>query len=357
MYLDKKYYVLGCMSGTSLDGVDIAYCSFSEHQSSWHFSIIKAETFPYPAEWKNKLGSSDRLKGRELFHLDHEYGKYLGKLILEFILKHQLKPDFIASHGHTVFHEPDNAGSLQIGNGHDISAETSLTVIADFRSMDIALGGQGAPLVPVGDMLLFDNYRYCLNLGGFSNISYTEDSKRIAFDICPVNSILNRVSNRLGLEYDKNGEEGRKGKVIIELLEKLNGLEFYKTSPPRSLGAEFLNRSLNPLIVKYLKAPNDLLATIYEHIAFQISRCVNQNTHDNILVTGGGAYNQFLIEKMTSKIKNPLVIPENILIDFKEALIFAFLGLLRHKNKPNCLASVTGSSKDTSAGIIFDPNL
>ncbi len=351
---EKKYKVIGFMSGTSLDGADIAMCQFSKYDNKWKYRIIDAKTIKYPNSWKEKLKNAENFSGRDLFRLDHAYGRYIGSVIRSIIDSKKFKPTLIASHGHTVFHEPEISGSLQIGNGHDIFSATGIPVIADFRSMDVALGGQGAPLVPVGDLFLFEEYSYCLNLGGFSNISFTKDKIRIAFDICPVNTVLNHIAMSLGSEYDRDGTLGRKGEIIPGLLKALNRLDFYNTPPPRSMGKEFLLRKFYPVTEKYIDRPYDLQATLYEHISYQISLSVNQNPTDTILLTGGGAHNSFLLEKLQQKIKNKLFVPDKTLIDFKEALIFALLGLLRYRNEINCFSSVTGASKDSSTGILFD---
>lgn len=349
----KGYIVIGIMSGTSLDGADVAMCYFKRQDKKWKYRILHAVTITYPDSWREKLKNAENYNGRDLFRLDHEYGKYIGDIIQSFIISKNYEPLLIASHGHTVFHEPGISGSLQIGNGHDIYSTTGIPVVADFRNMDISLGGQGAPLVPAGDFYLFDEFTYCLNLGGFSNISFTKNRQQIAFDICPVNTVLNDIAISLGSAYDSNGEIGKKGEVIPELFNALNDLDFYHSPAPRSLGKEFLLGKFFPLTDRYRKQPYDLQATLYEHISHQISLSVNHIPSDRILVTGGGAHNSFLLEKLHEKIKNELVIPDKMLIDFKEALIFAFLGLLRYRNEINCYSSTTGASRDSSSGIIY----
>ncbi len=341
------------MSGTSLDGVDIAFCTFDRTENDYTFRIVESETFAYNREWKNRLRDADRLSGRELFRLDHQYGDYLGEMIAQFIKKHALKPDFIASHGHTVFHEPSEAGSMQIGNGHNIYATSGIKVISDFRNLDIALGGQGAPLVPAGDEYLFSGYDYCLNLGGFSNISYREKGIRIAYDICPVNTLLNDAAMAMGYAYDNYGELGRRGEIHQELCNSLNSLEYYRDSPPKSTGREFLSEHVNPLIEKHDLNPVDLLASLYEHISEMISNSIKGNRNTKVLVTGGGAKNSFLIEKIVEKTSAVLIVPEEEIVDFKEALIFAFLGVLRYEGKNNCFASVTGAREDNCGGILY----
>lgn len=354
MKLKEKYHALGCMSGTSLDGIDLAYCSFIYKDNSIEFEILRAETVSYNKKWKSSLKMAHRLSGRELFRLDHEYGKFLGKIIKDFTKKHSLKPDFIASHGHTVFHEPEISGSLQIGNGHDIYAVSSIPVIADFRNMDIALGGQGAPLVPAGDEYLFPDYDYCLNLGGFSNISYKKNGIRLAYDICPVNSILNDLATAAGMDFDRNGDLGRKGKVDTLLLDRLNSLEYYQKTPPKSLGREFLEKSFYPVLKSFDLTTEDLLASLYEHISAMIVNAIGNNSNNKVLISGGGAKNAFLIDKIDEQTSTELVIAEEKITDFKEALVFAFLGVLKMEGKNNVLASVTGAREDSCSGILYN---
>lgn len=350
----KKFSVIGVMSGTSLDGVDIAFCKFEFISQKWNYKIIKAETIPYTKNWRDKLQSANELNAFPFIELHKNYGHFLGKSINEFIKKTDIKKiDFISSHGHTIFHQPEKNITFQIGDGSVIAATTKITTISDFRSLDVALGGQGAPLVPVGDNLLFSEYDYCLNLGGFANISFNENKKRIAFDICPVNIIINSLANIINKTFDKNGEIAKKGDLNKNLLNELNNIEFYKKPFPKSLAKEWLLANFVPIIDKYDLSIEDKLRTIYEHIALQITNITNKKTDNSILITGGGAYNKFLIELIKQKSKNTIVIPSSSIIDFKEALIFAFLGVLRHEKQQNCLSSVTGAKLDNIGGSIY----
>lgn len=345
------YKVIGVMSGTSLDGVDVAFCTFKYDSKKWNYVINKAETYSYDQDWKEKLSSIENKSALELAQTNINYGHYLGKFIKKFISTHNIQPDFISSHGHTIFHQPEKKITVQIGCGSSISAETLLPVICDFRTLDVALGGQGAPLVPIGDKLLFSEYNYCLNLGGFANISFENNNKRKAFDICPVNIALNFLAAQAGKDYDKNGELGKQGSVNNELLEKLNTLDFYQKNPPKSLGKEWLLNNFLPLLHESKISVHDKLRTVYEHIAAEISKCIDSN--GKILITGGGAHNSFLIERIKSHLKNYVFIPDNQTIDFKEALIFAFLGVLRFRNEINTLKSVTGAAQDSVGGCIY----
>ena len=353
--MKTKYTVLGIMSGTSLDGLDLCLCEFYYTNEKFSFRIINSQTITYEHEILSKLKSCYTISGIELIRFHKEYGDYIGKKSKIF-LKNKQKPDFIASHGHTVFHRPQERLTFQIGDGAFIAAASEITCISDFRNLDTALSGQGAPLVPIGDKYLFSEYKFCLNLGGFANISFdTPENKRIAFDICPVNIIANKFSEILGSQYDKDGDFGASGKICKELLSELNQIEFYKLKHPKSLGFENVEKTFLPIFSKYIINENDKLRTLYEHISIQISKILNENYYrksEKVLITGGGAYNKFLISLIQEKTEPEIHIPEPEIIEFKEALIFAFLGVLRFENINNCLSSVTGALSDNSSGII-----
>ncbi len=352
----KKYRCMGLMSGTSLDGLDLVYCEFVNEEGTWSFHMIDAMTHPYPSAWRELLENSYTMDAAPLAELDHRYGRYLGEICNGFMAANGADPLFIASHGHTVFHRPAQGFSLQIGNGHDIAAVTGKKVIFDFRSLDISLGGQGAPLVPAGDRLLFAEYEYCLNIGGFSNISFdNEIGERIAFDICPANIVLNTIANRQGQDFDRDGNSGRKGKIMEALLARLNAIGYYSQSAPKSLGREFLEEIFMKFIPGEESKAEDILRTLYEHIAIQSGKVLVANGNGRVLVTGGGARNTFLVERIREHCENRIVVPERDIVEYKEALIFAFLGLLRVLGKDNCLASVTGASSDCCGGIIVQP--
>jgi anhydro-N-acetylmuramic acid kinase len=278
---------------------------------------------------------------------------YFGRVIKVFIQSHNIEADFVASHGHTVFHQPGIGLTTQIGSGAAIAVTCGLPVICDFRSTDVGLGGQGAPLVPIGDALLFSDFAFCLNLGGFSNVSYSVGSKRIAYDVCPVNTILNKLALRVGLDFDRDGLLARSGKVDQVLLDKLNDLTYYNLDPPKSLGFEWNDESVWPLINASLLPVQDLLRTVVEHIAIQLANSMSSLVKGKMLVTGGGAKNVFLIERFAAHSEHQLIVPSDLMIDYKEALIFAFLGVLRVRGEVNCLSSVTGASRDSIGGGIY----
>lgn len=339
------------MSGTSLDGLDICYSKFTRTNSNWDFEILKCETIPYSSDWENNLRNAIHLSSEKLLEINSNLGFYLGEETQKFISKNNITElDLIASHGHTVFHQPKNKFTLQIGDGRAIKIKTNKTVIYDFRSHDVLLGGNGAPLVPIGDELLFSEFDACLNLGGFSNISLKRNAKRIAFDICPVNIILNEIALKLGKKYDENGDFARNGTVDEELLKELDQLEFYQEKSPKSLGIEWINQQISPLINN--QKPEDLLATFTEHCAVQIAKIFEEFEIKNVLITGGGTYNSYLIEKIKAKTKTEIHIPSKEIIEYKEALIFAFMGVLRTLNLNNVLSSATGSLMDHSSGLL-----
>ncbi|WP_321374103.1 anhydro-N-acetylmuramic acid kinase [uncultured Draconibacterium sp.] len=344
---------IGMMSGTSLDGLDIAAVEFTEHDKKWSYKLHEATTISYNSKWKNQLESAHKLSGIDLTALNAEYGTYLGEQAAVFIQESKFAADIIASHGHTVFHQPENGFTLQTGSGAHLAAITNCLTVCDFRTGDVAMGGQGAPLVPIGDRLLFSEFDYCLNLGGFANISYEENGTRLAFDNCPVNIVLNPLAENFGKPFDKNGELGRQGKVNPNLLKKLNALSYYQKQAPKSLGREWIESEFLPLLNDFNINEYDKMRTIYEHIAIQITKDLSGN--GKMLVTGGGAFNSFLIERMQALTSTQIILPDADLINFKEAIVFAFMGVLRLKEQINCLASVTGARKDSCGGVIFLP--
>ncbi|MCT4630278.1 anhydro-N-acetylmuramic acid kinase [Winogradskyella sp.] len=351
----STYNVIAIMSGTSLDGIDIVYATYT-FKNSWKFKIHQSETIKYSTDWELTLRQLVDKSIKELHEVDVKYSEYLAKITLSFIEKYAInKIDFIASHGHTALHQPENGITYQIGNLQSFADLLNTKVICDFRVQDVKYGGQGAPLVPIGDRLLFNAFDFCLNLGGFANISFEDNDKRIAFDICPTNIVLNHYVNKLDLEFDDKGEIASKGNINKELLYRLNQLDFYKQSPPKSLGLEWVRANIVPIIDNYNLQIKDVLRTFVEHIAIQISKVLNiSNT--NVLISGGGAYNNFLISRIKVLSNSSVVIPNKEIIEYKEALVFGLLGILKERNEINCLKSVTGASKDHSSGKILTPN-
>ncbi|MDI5899086.1 anhydro-N-acetylmuramic acid kinase [Flavobacterium yafengii] len=352
----EKYTIIGVMSGTSLDGVDLAHIIFTVKNNKWDFQILESETVSYSIDWLNKLKIAVDFSEVALEKLNQDYTQLLASIISDFIEKYEIKNlDAVCSHGHTILHQPQNGFTLQIGNLPEIKALTNQTVVCDFRVQDVQLGGQGAPLVPIGDQILFSEYEYCMNLGGFSNVSFEQNNKRIAFDISPVNTVLNFYANQLGLDYDDKGRISRTGICNKDLLNELNALDFYQKKHPKSLGFEFVKETILPIIETYSIPIEDKLHTFTEHVALQIALAL-PNKNESLFITGGGAYNDFLIERIQYHLPQiKIIIPSAKILEFKEALIFALLGVLKLRGEINVLSSVTGAKTDHSSGTIYSP--
>ena len=352
----EKYTIIGVMSGTSLDGVDLAHIIFTVKNNKWEFQILESETVPYTVDWVTELKTAVDFSETALEKLNHDYTQLLAAIISDFIEKNEIKNlDAVCSHGHTILHQPQNGFTLQIGNLPKIAALINQTVVCNFRVQDVQLGGQGAPLVPIGDRILFSEYDYCMNLGGFSNVSFEQKNKRIAFDISPVNTVLNFYANQLGLDYDDKGRISRTGICNEDLVQELNTLDFYQKKHPKSLGFEFVKETVLPIIERYSIPIEDKLHTFTEHVAMQIALAL-PNKNGSLFITGGGAYNDFLIERIQSYLpKMKIIIPAAKILEFKEALIFALLGVLKLRGEINVLSSVTGAKTDHSSGVIYSP--
>lgn len=343
------------MSGSSLDGLDIAYCEFYYKNEGWSFEIIEAQTFNYNEEWTIKLRELPNTSSKEIEKADIEYGELTANFVNQFLSQNNYKPDLIASHGHTIFHEPAKGYTCQIGNGKIIASRTGIKTINDFRTKDVLLGGQGAPLVPIGDKLLFGDYNFCLNIGGIANISFEENGKRIAFDICGANQILNYLSLQVGKPYDKNGNIAILGKMNKELFDLLNSDPYFNQPEPKSLSNQYVANNFIEVTNKVDCPIEDKLYTTVKHIAYQTNKAIEKYEKGRLLLSGGGTHNSFLVNALRRETKHEIIVPDPITINFKEALIFAFMGVLRDQNKINCLASVTGATSDCSGGQIFLP--
>lgn len=342
------------MSGTSLDGIDLADLHFNYSEEKWCFEILNAETMPYSSFWKEELRKAINYSRQQLERLDFKYTEKLSEEIFGFIQRNNIQEiDAICSHGHTILHRPEKGFTLQIGNLPRLAKLVSRTVVCDFRTNDVNLGGQGAPLVPMGDQLLFPDYDYCLNLGGFANVSSEVNGVRIAYDICPVNIVLNRYAEKLGNDFDKDGNWARSGSLNSVLLKKLNSLAFYTENPPKSLGLEWVNKNIFPLLDTFDISSEDILRTFTEHIAMQLANQFSDKP--SVFITGGGVYNSFLVERLKSLSSIDTVIPSSEIIEYKEALIFGLLGVLKLRDEVNCLSSVTGAKNDHSSGQVFFP--
>lgn len=356
----NSYHIIGLMSGTSLDGVDVAYCRFdSTGNQTWTFEIIHTAGYEYPDSLLKQLKQATELPSEALYSLNKQLGIHFGEVVNQFLFNTKIDPmkiDAVASHGQTVFHQPENGFTLQIGCGTNLAVTCGIPVINDFRSKDIALGGQGAPLVPIGDQLLFSQLADSfLNIGGFCNASFTGSPPIKAFDICAGNLPLNQLMEQhYQLNYDSNGEKARSGTIHTPILNQLNELDFYTTNGPKSLGTEWLFDQFMPLLDIDI-SPEHQLATVVEHIATQVAHTLTKNGSKKVLVTGGGAKNIFLIERIQSKFEGALLLPSSELIDFKEAIVFGFLGALYLAGENNVLSSVTGAMKSSRGGILHTP--
>lgn len=357
---DKKVKVLGMMSGTSLDGLDMALCEFMESPRGWSYRILNTDFRAYDDPMRRILNTAISANAAGLLQLHQTYGQWLGTQAHDFLKTVEAQPDAIASHGHTIHHRPDKGFTFQLGDPQQIALATGIKTVGDFRSLDVALGGQGAPLVPAGDQLLFNQYGFCLNLGGICNISFDLDGKRLAFDIGIANMLLNHLCSPLGLPFDSEGFLARKGKLNPGLLKALDSLPYYGKAYPKSTGYEWFRDGILPLLDQFPDLVENQLHTAVQHMAGQISRQIREIATENqrsVLVTGGGALNTYLVEVLRERLgpKYAIEIPSRELISFKEALIFAFLGALRLEGRINVLASVTGASRDSCSGVVYLP--
>lgn len=348
------------MSGTSLDGLDIVCVKFTRNAATWSFELCCAETMSFPLDLTSKLEVARDFSGLQLAQLDLEFGTFVGNAVVDFMSRNtiQLKDlNLIASHGHTVFHQPDKRITVQIGSGQEIARITGVPTVCDFRKKDVLFGGQGAPLVPIGDRDLFAHQYDCdalINLGGFANITLIKGDLVRAFDIGPCNLILNRYAKLLGYPFDKGGALGKNAATKFpSLVQTLNDLPFFKAPLPKSLGAEWLDKHFYPLLDIYELTAQDKLGVCYEVISDQIAAILNSHDVKRTLFSGGGAKNEHLIDLIQQKTKAEIVIPEPEIIDYKEAIVFAYLGVLFMEAAPNCLSSVTGASEDVCGGVMY----
>lgn len=360
-----SYRVIGLMSGSSLDGLDIAYCEFRYKSKRWEYTILETSVAPFADEWVQDIKGLPVSNAKNFCQAHAAFGAYFGTQVKLFVEERKLhgKVDFVASHGHTIFHFPDKHFTTQIADGAAIAAHAGLPVVCDFRTTDIANGGQGTPIVPIGDKLLFADYRFCLNIGGIANISCKVNERRIvAFDICTANQILNLYAGKLGKEYDEDGALAKTGVVSQELLDKLNGLAYYTEAYPKSLDNSYSREVLLPIIETFSITYESKLCTFIEHIAVQVANHINAiatmegisfSADEKLLATGGGAFNKFLIERIQAHVKLNVVVPDTETVKFKEALVIALMGVLRMRGEVNVLKSVTGASKDSIGGAVY----
>lgn len=358
------YRAIGVMSGSSLDGLDIAFVEFQEQGGKWTYEINEADCYPYTTEWTEKLKNAINLPAREYQLLHTAYGHYIGQEVNRFIESHQLhyKVAVVASHGHTTFHMPASQMTAQLGDGAAIAAKTQLPVVSDLRALDVAFGGQGAPIVPIGEKMLMNDFTYFLNIGGIANISLNAE-EYVAFDVCPANRVLNMLANDAGKPFDEDGKIAASGNVHDELLNQLNKLAYYSQPYPKSLANDFGTDIVYPLIKSAGLSIPDAIRTFSEHVALQICNALSSLNiqqpvpgNKKLLVTGGGALNTFLVNRLSEllRVENiEVVVPDTKLVNYKEALIMAFIGVLRWRQEYNVLASVTGASRNSIGGALW----
>lgn len=362
------YKVIGLMSGSSLDGLDIVYAELHEYAGKWNYEILAADCYPYSAEWSEKLKGATDLNARDYQLLHTAYGHYLGEQVSRFIEAHGLhfQVALVASHGHTTFHLPAQGMTAQLGDGAALAAKTGLPVVSDLRALDVAFGGQGAPIVPIGEKLLLKEYSLFLNLGGIANITFNTPDKYIAFDICPANRVLNIIAGKAGKDYDAGGEMAALGQVHAGLLQQLNELDYYRQPAPKSLANSFGTDEVYPLVHSFGLPHNDELRTYTEHIVQQVKKSIDHGPWSmvregneeraKLLVTGGGAFNTFLIQRLSEELDElniDVVVPDEKLVQYKEALVMALIGVLRWRQEYNTLASVTGAQRDSIGGALW----
>jgi len=354
------YRVIGIMSGSSLDGLDIAFVELDDSGGKWAYTIRQADCMPYTDEWLQKLQAAKQLNAFDYLALHAEYGRYIGNTVNNFIEAHGLhhQVQLIASHGHTVFHAPALKMTAQLGDGATIAAVTGINVVSDLRAIDVALGGQGAPIVPMGEKLLWNDTSYFLNIGGIANASFKKGDAFIAFDVCPANRVLNMLAQLAGKPFDEGGNLAKAGETDIELLVKLNRQEYYRQDPPKALANEFGTDVLYPLIQEAGLPVEDAIRTYTEHIAEQITGSFyDMDARDGkLLVTGGGAFNGFLIERLQSMLAAlniEVIVPEPNVVQYKEAIVMALLGLLRWREENTVMSSVTGATRDSIGGAVW----
>jgi anhydro-N-acetylmuramic acid kinase len=359
MKVNNTYYAIGLMSGSSLDGLDICYVRFHKNNTAFEYEIIFADCIEYTIDFRDRLRNAPNLTAFEFAKLHTDLGKYFGQLTNDFILKNKIDElDFICSHGQTIFHQPNIGFTTQIGCGAQIAAQTNTKVICDLRTNDVANAGQGAPIVPIAEQYLFSNYKVFLNIGGIANIAFHNNNKIIAYDICAANTMLNFFAKQKNIEYDNNGDLAKSGNIIPALLEELNKIDFCKQAAPKSLGTEHIIKSWLSLFERYENTIEDKLATAVEHIAIQVAQSIKYQISSHtteMLITGGGALNVFLIDRIQHHSSIKVKVPDTLTVQYKEALAMAFIGLLRILEIPNCLASVTGAKKDVIGGAIYLP--
>jgi anhydro-N-acetylmuramic acid kinase len=358
------YHVIGVMTGSSLDGIDLAFTKITVKDGHYAHEILISECVPMPQKWKIRIEQLVMQNAVTYLKTSAFFGHFIGDRIAEFIEKHQLQNqlDFIASHGQTVFHQPENLFTSQIGDGAAIAGKTGFPVVCDFRSIDVALGGQGAPVAPIANKMFYSNYKMFLNLGGIANIAVNVNGKYIAFDVTAVNLALNKIARMKGVEYDHDGNLAANGAVDERLFSEMNSSFYYDKDYPKSLSGGWVSKVMMPTLQRHNISIEDKLRTIVEHVAHQLNKSLEKiqqkenisfSKSDKMLVTGGGAFNKFMIQRMEEMLPITLVVPDEQTVKFKESVLMALMGVMRVRNEENCLGSVTGAARNAIGGAIY----
>ncbi len=354
------------MSGSSLDGLDIAFCTFTIKALPTfevvNWKINASNTVAYSKAWQKKLMELPQSSALDFVETHAKFGHYLGQLVQQFLSEHALTPDLIVSHGHTIFHYPERQFTVQIGDGAAIASITGYPVVSDVRAMDVSSGGQGAPIAPIADRYLLSEFDFCLNTGGIFNITYQSDKHSVALDITGANQILNTLANEMDLPYDASGAIARTGTVNITLLEQSNTFDYFLEEYPKSLDNQWVRENLTQLFKNFDAAVSDRLRTACEHIVFQTRQSVQQIFEKEklpkdrvykMIVTGGGAFNTFLMELLVEGLPEiQVVLPDKEMIENKEALLMALMGVMRIESVPNCIHTVTGAVRSVIGGVV-----
>lgn len=361
----KNYHVLGVMTGSSLDGVDIVYTKITASEKKYSYEILMTDCVKMPAKWKLRISQLVLQNAVTYLKTSAFFGQFLGEILLDFITRNQIENqlDFIASHGQTIFHQPENKFSSQIGDGSVIAAITGFPVICDFRSVDVALGGQGAPVAPIANKLFYPEYSLFLNLGGIGNLAANINGKYVAFDFTAVNLILDKIAKELELEYDDEGKIAAFGNFSETLFDSLNHSIYYNKSYPKSLSGGWVSKVMLPIISRSPLSHADKLHTVVYHVAYQLKNAISMieakenisfSKNDKMLATGGGVFNRFLMQIIQEKIGVSVTIPDHQIIKFNEAVLMALMGVMRVRQETNIMSSVTGATYDTIGGAIYE---
>jgi len=344
--------IAGVMSGSSLDGLDIAIVHFSPN-SDWQ--LLWSYDIPYTPEWVSRLKNYHLLSSTEYVSLKFDFSRYIGELVGDALGDYSGNVDYVSFHGHTLLHLPEKGITEQIGNGGVLAAILNIPTITDFRTQDVTKGGVGTPLAPLVELNLFKGHDYYLNLGGIANITKLIDAaKLMAYDVCPCNQVLNYFSNQMGKDYDEGGEIARSGTINKNLIDYLNSIPYFDQNPPKSLDNNWI---MNEVIPNFPAGKiEDTLHTFCNWVAECIANEVEESKASSLMVSGGGAHNTYFMECLTSRLSSKnceLHLPSKEIIDFKEAILMSLMAYKYINGESNVLCSVTGASSDSIGGALY----